>query len=1757
MEKEEGSLSPRNFSPPIANANPSLSNYGYEPEKLSKEPKFRAYCDDVLHALDQFGKVKEWADLIKCLQKLIKVLNKHKQINVIPYKLTLGKRLAQCLHRELPSGVHLKALEVYDLVFTKLEPTDAAADLPIYSVGLFPLFQYASTQVKHKNLEIFEKYYFPLKHELYSSLSGLVLALLPGLEDETSEFYQIVLKLMDTLCSNTDSRIFYRAVWKCVVISPLARIPAINFLLARIPKEGDIEEFIPDRATVLKGLEVCLQDQYLLAQRAILELINLHFSLDKKIFSTSDLSRLVKATLSVIVRREMSLSRRLFSWLTGSNDDEADYFIKNGKEVTVAAIRDLFSQSDIKQSFASVTNVYKIIMALLDKEEIGSAIIDDILIYVFRSLYQTREATFSNKIMKSVNLLFDQLEPQMFWSYMENLITREFAMKHANEAIESIVLIDNVMDVLPLKDLEIQTIFLPSLLCNIVTSLKHLLDNKNSAQLLPAIQLTLKLFGKLHQNHSAEVSSSQNEIYQLEKVVRAMRKCTESYESFFLVLVRSHIIPGAEKAKGDANTVDFYAKTFDLACKLLSSLHDSCWITGNPDKDVSTNRIPDWFFAVIRCSEVDHLVLCCLAIRTFVELISQPNSPLLDLVIRTTTYAKQIAGKIWSLLEPSFAAIHYQVAELFIDLSKVCHNICSDVIVEAMIHQDLNKRVVEGYQRFALLWRLTGELGTSSNPFINTLFLMLDSLNDDQPIIRLVGRTWLGDSIIKAERILDPLLVVLLDPSTIRLNSKYQNIYDTRRVLHVWRILKVIIECDFKLFMQHVMEKMVSKDILAYNEQQAVASNNSGDPGSPPAGHSDYLFIPIYNYLDLLVVTALRFIQGKVTETFSAEFATQNAVVQTSSAEFLQYLLMKITNPKKASEIACQIQEPVLQYLAEAVSSSNLVFQVQLLGLLRAVVVLDSHGKDAYVFAEGESLRYSPMFLQTLVVGLLQPSSKNIRFYWLEFINSCLSHLESNLAVILPPLVKCICNIIQSDTDKNIYDSISAKDVFTLVRTLRLFLSYCNSESLSGSSDANSSQKLTVSASISGSTLGAPVKMLTDFMKSLPFTSDSSSRSNGGGGKTMEAEQAILNELPLIMRSLVQVWGPPISAPVKMQPLAQIDSFSRDGELHNKYSIQDQILQILEPLMTYHRVPLLEALLALWIEYSTEESLSTVQETILDMLSVVETSTPATVLPGATAILASIHLQMGQGSKRYRKSSKTIDETLAKKEASLFEMVDMYILKVPSDKLSQAWNHLLDLLRETLNSFLSTALLNCLKLLDDYIKRASLSEEKDRKTRRELQDLVQSLIDTCAVISGRTFSASMTTKSPTEILRKVSVSNGISLDVIPGETSTAISLAKSEELPDNKMQVIVLPPKPHISMQMLLLLSQVLAPMIDVVFEEKEKGDRIVTIIVGVLHNITTHIRDRSSANFPQAFASVSLIASLCNYPYNLRATRKDILELFYDNDFFLMNYDSLSQWKVVIDHLMTRDKTALTEFFGRMATQPNIFTNREQDSIRRAKDLKRLTFIIYSGNTDQYVTSLGTIQKFVEVLKAPSQSSVYIQEVFFCLRVLLLKFSSNNLRKFWPVVLTEMIRVFSDPSVTVSSDPIVLLAACKFLDLLMVIPPEEFNYYEWMFFTDYLSAPKSTFTPYVERISSQSAAIFEKQINDDAILKRPLISIKSFTEIKGHDSQGYIEAFLGQWCNYAYINSTSGKSPDLNYIHRLMEADFIEYKTNEDLMVT
>lgn len=99
---------------------------------LGNDAKYKKYKNHVEKTLGSFESVAEWADFITFLAKLLKVgcfsqqdcnnnmlilynqtLQTYPQFTVIPHKLNVAKRLAQCLNPALPTGVHQRALDVY------------------------------------------------------------------------------------------------------------------------------------------------------------------------------------------------------------------------------------------------------------------------------------------------------------------------------------------------------------------------------------------------------------------------------------------------------------------------------------------------------------------------------------------------------------------------------------------------------------------------------------------------------------------------------------------------------------------------------------------------------------------------------------------------------------------------------------------------------------------------------------------------------------------------------------------------------------------------------------------------------------------------------------------------------------------------------------------------------------------------------------------------------------------------------------------------------------------------------------------------------------------------------------------------------------------------------------------------------------------------------------------------------------------------------------------------------------------------------------------------------------------------------------------------------------------------------------------------------------------------------------------------------------------------------------------------------------
>ena len=286
----------------------------------------------------------------------------------MPSKALVAKRLSQCLNPLLPSGVHQKALEVYGQVFSAIGKGGLSADLPLYLPGLASTLSFASLSVRSPFLDLLERHFLDLHpRSLRPALKSIILALLPGLEEETAEDFDRTLGLLNkfkaairpqgreqlTADHSAGDDFFWQCFFLASVTSQSRRPGALAYLVRYLPQLGDpstshihsakgsqngtdselsskLSELVtsPEPGLLLRCFAAGLADEQLLIQRGYLDLLVTHLPLHSKVLQSrvkpSDLELLLQAASGVVTRREMSLNRRLWAWFLGPEPPAGD-----------------------------------------------------------------------------------------------------------------------------------------------------------------------------------------------------------------------------------------------------------------------------------------------------------------------------------------------------------------------------------------------------------------------------------------------------------------------------------------------------------------------------------------------------------------------------------------------------------------------------------------------------------------------------------------------------------------------------------------------------------------------------------------------------------------------------------------------------------------------------------------------------------------------------------------------------------------------------------------------------------------------------------------------------------------------------------------------------------------------------------------------------------------------------------------------------------------------------------------------------------------------------------------------------------------------------------------------------------------------------------------------------------------------------------------------------------------------------------------
>ncbi|KAG9326517.1 hypothetical protein KVV02_007666 [Mortierella alpina] len=963
---------------------------------LNNDPRYKKYVQLVDRNLQSFDNVNEWADVNPFLLKIMRSFQAYPQYTVIPRSLTVAKRLAQCLNPALPAGVHGKTLDVYAYVLETIGPDQLAEDITLWSYGLFPFLQYASLSVKPQLLDIYEKYYLPLKDRLKPCLKSFMIGLLPGLDEEGSEFFDRVLNIMDSLRKSVDETFFFQCMWLILITSSPHRGPALHYLGRRMPLLTNTEDvaFVlgDDAGLMVRAFSAAVGDSQVLVQRAMLDLMVVHFPISNGLIEDNDLTVLVKAAVGVVLRKDMSLNRRLYAWLLGAQEGKKKVFDGPAKTALIVGLQSiLLSDGEVLQESQKP---YRVFVSLLDEWDIGYPVIQAVFLDALQSLKRHVDSgNHGAELIQTATMWIDMTDPYLIWKKLSEAVYDNFPAESDKDpyALDLVIFFLNSFKV---NDEEMQHMHVPMFLLFLLTKIQDITAQDKVLQYAEQINNALSLCLMLFRHIPASVfapqtnqlvqgsqpsrapksksstptpSASQGKADQANKAAKIVAfesgmSAKDYIEEFYMLqpqktdepqdvsareyagingqiltqealsLVQNFIGSVLQEAMNDEEGVHTRTSRamIQKACKILSILskHQS------PPSNSQGYFSGFWLeqMRTASCKVEDFATIDAL-VSTMVELTVDLKVVHLSF-LDNRQHMRPIVDRIWAYLAQEFMQLHLRASQLIWmlqDVTSLSHEVES--AVASYLVADSAKARVDAFQKFGVFWRLSDDIQHNSMAFVRPMMLMLDSLSSTNPSNRRAGETWIRSNLKSYPRLLDPLLLVLFDQSIVRSQAEetFHNEYFSVHY-YVRNFNQAQVQYVFNTLL--TVFRFGGLGFLRSIRQSAVPVDMI-PAVADILGITDTKIPP--TYLDCFVRSALRFIESEPSNEFKS-MLDLNEEIHMVGADFLHFIISKIDHID--INLLTVIHKTVINKMLYCINHGRLDLQSRLLHLLHATILM-------------------------------------------------------------------------------------------------------------------------------------------------------------------------------------------------------------------------------------------------------------------------------------------------------------------------------------------------------------------------------------------------------------------------------------------------------------------------------------------------------------------------------------------------------------------------------------------------------------------------------------------------------------------------------------------------------------------------------------------------------------------------------------------------------------------------------------------------
>lgn len=956
---------------------------------------------------------------------------------------------------------------------------------------------------------------------------------------------------------------------------------------------------------------------------------------------------------------------------------------------------------------------------------------------------------------------------------------------------------------------------------------------------------------------------------------------------------------------------------------------------------------------------------------------------------------------------------------------------------------------------------------------------------------------------------------------------------------------------------------LVIKDPLG-DESQASGVLSATTP-LMPASTNDYPTTHAYLIHTCLIILGQRFWErvNSVPQAFS---------LQRTATSLLQHMLQGQTSLSVPHSV---IEGTVIAALTQSVKQADKMLQVPLMDLLvtlmRTRIVEPEGGSGSMhqrtlsgnypkslqrssVSAETSekempspaALPLPPALLDCLLFGLSAPSSYPVLEHWIQFLDDCLTFYAENTFRILMPLVDCFKRTIRT--------------VFGLLQAV-----------FEGQDISTMSQEplITLHSLLNGlerSLARAHERLIQHEAGIIPLKTPEQSQGFFGnmvsGVFASELNKsrhpAANNRLTVILcfKDAILVCLDLWTWASHGQNSQSRDSTSSPSLNYISLRLKNRTRRILEHLFAAEALESLESLIEVWCQSHHQDDTSK-SLALFNLLHVLDGSRPKNTIP---ALFNAIYSRTNPNAlEPGLKSTLTADLS----DITLADFLVRYMQSLEDDAMDEIWNDCMTFLRDVLANPLPQRqtlprLLEFTAILGEKVNNTNFGEQ--RRMRRDLGVYNRFLLalfvlltlsqDLFVRLLAATFAAKPLSFAQDDV--RLADSDGANM-----KHSGAFGQTQSDDI------VVIVA----------LLLPKFSKILVD--------GDRIAAASSIISLQILTPTIQSKTYPHNVLPSTLGIFLAMSRIPEASKSWRKTVAEAFNDPRFFCTSSLSLAEegWIPVLRQWTLLDKDRMQDYLSRIMppTAAGIMFGVGASSARNEADrktqliLRRMALLVLAAAEDTYIVNLVGIQeKILELLTATaasSPSSAIRAELYMLLGALVLKTSAVHMASFWPIISSELYETLSSlfPGEQHDTHNVhCILQACKLLDALVMLAPDDFQLREWLFITDTVDA---VYRPHgwspvalVDELAADLDLHFGGQSTAPSPMvasvaqmgkRRPLLTSESFKDVsKGMIVDRVLKPFFRQLSINAFESTYVMEAPDWKACYDTLLGDLFDDST-------